>query len=550
MIKNNRPLKKQVIMNFLKYLEFNQEYKAQAAMEYLTTYGWSILLVAIALISLFELGIFNSNNFATSGSCIANGGYLCSDPVFATNGILTVLSGESFGQMTVIGTTCLTGTASPPPSSFNAIIPTTFNIGQTFSLEFYCSLPSNAIGENFSGSLWLQYNENGVKKQKVQMARITLSATVSGIVSEGNFPQNEYYIPVTIQNTQNIATPGNFQQMINITENNYVNYLSFNGNVANFEYVYQNGTIIPGWIESNNSGKLITWVKIVPQIQAQSSLTIYLALVANTINLLSRRGNTGIGEAPQLGSSWAEYDNGASVFPVYSNWQGPTSPSGWSYSNRYGSYTPIFNPGTNSGGGNLQMMDFGSFDSTAAIYQSPFTTSNVILESSYSYNAGTCGADDVGFGMYANAIGYGRAGADSPSALYGYYNSYEFYCGNKPAISYITAPGSTPPSTYAVAAGQDLQSSGFNYMFVQMPITTTGIMMNFVTNTGNIYQSPVYSGLTTSVLYSGPVSNTNSILYLGASTGGAYSYSYIYWFRIRAYPPNGIMPTATLGNVS
>ena len=39
---------------------------------------------------------------------------------------------------------------------------------------------------------------------------------------------------------------------------------------ANIEYFYANGTIIPAGIESNDSGKLITWVKTV-SIPAPSS---------------------------------------------------------------------------------------------------------------------------------------------------------------------------------------------------------------------------------------------------------------------------------------
>ena len=46
--------------------------KSQSAMEYLMTYGWSILVIAIILIALFQLGIFNSSNSAPripAGSC-------------------------------------------------------------------------------------------------------------------------------------------------------------------------------------------------------------------------------------------------------------------------------------------------------------------------------------------------------------------------------------------------------------------------------------------------------------------------------------------------
>jgi hypothetical protein len=47
-------------------------FKAQAAMEYLTTYGWAILIIAVVIVGLFELGLFNGSNYgsrAQAGGC-------------------------------------------------------------------------------------------------------------------------------------------------------------------------------------------------------------------------------------------------------------------------------------------------------------------------------------------------------------------------------------------------------------------------------------------------------------------------------------------------
>ncbi|MDE1823780.1 MAG: LamG domain-containing protein [Candidatus Micrarchaeota archaeon] len=46
--------------------------KSQSAMEYLMTYGWAILAIAIVMVSLYSIGIFNLGNLkptATPGSC-------------------------------------------------------------------------------------------------------------------------------------------------------------------------------------------------------------------------------------------------------------------------------------------------------------------------------------------------------------------------------------------------------------------------------------------------------------------------------------------------
>ncbi len=48
--------------------------KSQSAMEYLMTYGWAVLAIAIVIIALFQLGVFGGNNLtphSTAGACQA-----------------------------------------------------------------------------------------------------------------------------------------------------------------------------------------------------------------------------------------------------------------------------------------------------------------------------------------------------------------------------------------------------------------------------------------------------------------------------------------------
>ncbi len=50
----------------------NQSERLQSAMEYLMTYGWAILIIAVVLGALFQLGIFNASTFtpkAPPGAC-------------------------------------------------------------------------------------------------------------------------------------------------------------------------------------------------------------------------------------------------------------------------------------------------------------------------------------------------------------------------------------------------------------------------------------------------------------------------------------------------
>ena len=68
----------------IKNVDIVAKYKSQSAMEYLTTYGWTILIIAIIFLAFFELGIFNQGG---SNSCIAQSGFVCTNPVYGTNAI-------------------------------------------------------------------------------------------------------------------------------------------------------------------------------------------------------------------------------------------------------------------------------------------------------------------------------------------------------------------------------------------------------------------------------------------------------------------------------
>ena len=58
--------------------------KLQSAMEYLMTYGWAILIIAVVIGVLYALGIFNGSGFLGS-FCTAQTGYFCANPILSTN---------------------------------------------------------------------------------------------------------------------------------------------------------------------------------------------------------------------------------------------------------------------------------------------------------------------------------------------------------------------------------------------------------------------------------------------------------------------------------
>ncbi len=152
----------------------SKNFKLQSAMEYLMTYGWAILVIAIVLVALYALGVFNGSAFLHP-SCIASSGYICTNQTALPNGASNVLVGFSFGQNggssvynAIIGVAPQASGSSPAgfPTQIteNAICtkPCTLNAGNI--QQVYVLIPAsefnsgNAIGSQFSGYVWLNYS--------------------------------------------------------------------------------------------------------------------------------------------------------------------------------------------------------------------------------------------------------------------------------------------------------------------------------------------------------------------------------------------------------
>jgi hypothetical protein len=148
-------------------------------MEFLMTYGWSILIIAVVLGALFMMGVFGSST-AFGNACLANVGYLCKTSQLLMDGTLTFNFGQSTGsslynlQLACASTAASTGLPNPV-TAFNSISSTgsalpasntgnTIVNGQTMtvsSLPCYGAtgqpLSSPALGVGFSGYIWVNY---------------------------------------------------------------------------------------------------------------------------------------------------------------------------------------------------------------------------------------------------------------------------------------------------------------------------------------------------------------------------------------------------------
>jgi len=332
-------------------------------------------------------------------------------------------------------------------------------------------------------------------------------------------------VQVVLTNSQSKAT-GPYQQEIMVPGNQQYTSL-INSNWSNVLFEYQNGTEIPAWIESggaNTSASTTLWLKL-DSVPSLGTKTINMMILSQNASVLSPNGPTG--EAPSISPQWGQYDDGSLVFDVYANFQGTSLPTSWSLQG----FAQFL--GSQSTNGGVEIVANGRNSEGAVIYDNPFSENNVAIELSGMYDGA---ASDMGVGFFSSGP---SALADNynPSSLNGYYASYQF---EAPAAALMY-------NGQGLAAGSStLPSSGVNYLFTRTTITPTQIDMADKSQTSAPFQIAPSASLATVVSYSGPVSNANNVLYIGGATGGATSFQYVYWVRVRALPASGAMPSYTL----
>jgi hypothetical protein len=187
--------------------------RSQSAMEYLMTYGWAILIIAIALASLFSLGIFGGVGAIASSSCTTISGFQCAKPILYSSGTLIAGVGQIGQTITITGTACsINSTPSNLPINnlaSNVVLPS----GAIGQVQFQCPV----TGTQFTGYLWIKYtttsNPTPVVQEIAQVSApvVTTSSTVSsgGVCSASpntysSSSGNPYTVPVP-QNCGNVV---------------------------------------------------------------------------------------------------------------------------------------------------------------------------------------------------------------------------------------------------------------------------------------------------------------------------------------------------------
>ncbi|MCW1312356.1 MAG: hypothetical protein OH338_02920 [Candidatus Parvarchaeota archaeon] len=478
--------------------------RSQSALEYMMTYGWAILIIVIVAVILYSMGIFNPSSsvtftssgftpFTVSSSLCNNLGYkiaIIAGPIPDNANSLTISK---------VFLTSATG-ANTTTAAYTLTNPVTLKSGQTATI-LIPNVACSSAGIHYSLSASIQYSYSTTAGNVVE----NTTGTVAGTSIAGKPSVLTSYEPLTITNTQNTATPSPFQQMVNFTSSDpgwtSISTSNFGQNV---EFFYYNGTVIPSWLESYSSSNAIWWLKIAA-IPAGSSETVYVGFAPITTNLFN---NVNDGEAPQLSSTYAEYDTGFRVFNYYVNFNSTTLPQNWHYSLSSGSTCTIDNGVT----------------CTAPLFSSNYGCA--FIEYYYNLsNLGTKEAFDWGSGPFTQDV----------KALY-IQEGGGPYC--TPGPGYFNLLGVSGSTTLYGASGTYAIPDNIGYpSFSGFLNSTDGFVFQFNYNTFAITSGPVASSYFGKNWFAvGDVNDSSTPPF--------------YWFDIRNLPPNDIMPSVSFGSIA
>jgi len=315
------------------------------------------------------------------------------------------------------------------------------------------------------------------------------------------------------------ATPNPFQEMVAWNPSTYSTYES--STLSNVRFCSDSACATPldAWLESclnptacsSSSTSATAWVKLTSAISSGSSLTIYLVFEGTSVNFDSNYW----GEAPTLSGTYGQYDNGANVFNFYDNFAGTTlSGTKWQ--------TVLY------GGGSISVNNGLTISASSNTYNPMLVSKNKqspgVLDEDLSLSSEQT-AQSTPTIFYATTLPT-TSGGD-----YGFQTAYRFdwapYSSLFRSIADVTGSyaagttaGYTLPSTYniwsATWGATGSESFTFNYA------------SQYVWTDSHITYGSAYFG--TSGVQGGTVNE--------------------YWLRLRAVPPNNVMPASSFGTLT
>jgi len=336
-------------------------------------------------------------------------------------------------------------------------------------------------------------------------------------VGIGVIATNENTLSIPIVNYQYVDTPKPFQQLLQINLSNYPQLKGITSDLSNIYFSSDEAgqNKLYSWRETPASlTSMQTWWILLPNgIPAGETIIIYLKVSSSTA-----LDGVYTGEAPQLSSTYGQYDNGANVFTNYWNFSGTSLPA--SFTSRVSSDgTLTVNNGLTLGTGTS---DYPSY-------------SYIVSTTTYSPQL----AEFYISGVPTTPSGYGGVSTD-----------FGFSSSTSP-----TPIGSVNYNEFSSLIGGAIWSSGGSFYYQLLNNETLEASSGGALNNGvyGVYINPMvlYYNYTSELSASTAVTSNNYLL-LGISSVGSAAGSpasetiQVNWLRTRNYPPNGVMPVLQL----
>ena len=487
-------------------------------MEYLMTYGWAILVIAIVLAAMFELGVFRSPQASLPTECTAQSGFLCRTPVMNTTGNVLVTFGQSLGStIQVTGVGCSNSTAQPNFVGYSQSLAS----GQQISLTFECPSSGGNAGSSITGTLWIQYTKGSTPGLVSEVATFTAKVTTLGAVGSSGGGPVTGYVPITLSNQQSSGTSADFQQMIyyNPSSSQYTQYES--KNLSNIEFTTgepigtTGNTPLYAWIESNASTagtNTVIWINLGSStLSAEGGGSNTLVVYMNFLPTNSPVSAGYTGYAPELWCAsgcfqtfYAQNDIGPKVFNFYDNFTGGTLNSGlWSET---GSASYTVNNGLSVTGSSDNIWLYGKSSTTTGIVDMDIysaTSDYMQVRVGYSLSQGS-------YTNYDSVSDLGTSGTN-----------YQI----ESALGSFGITNSNLPAGLAVPY---IQSFGWPATASEVAYINYGTQ---ITGGNAAYTRSSSSYIDALITYAQPGSFTTKI----------------YWFRSRQAPPGDVMPSFAFG---
>ncbi len=484
-------------------------HKSQSALEYMMTYGWAILIIVIVAVILYSMGIFNPSSSVTPTSS-GFSPFVIQSVLCSSNGLVfSVVAGPTSSPVVQISKIYFTSAVGMNATSATYVLPSPVTLKSGASaLILIPDVKCKVVGTRFYTSGKIQYSYLSPAGNVVTNA----TGTIAGISS---LLKRTAYVPLTI--TSSTATSNPFQQMITVNMSKYKMYAS--PTLNNIEFTYSNGSIIPSWRENGttNSQVVVYWLKL----GSFTTVTVHMDFLPIGQNVLN---TVNTGEAPQLSSTYAEYDDGANVFIDYYNMQKPL----YEYYSQYYYCGPLsIASGTGPFGTQQPLLEVTGASTGCNSFIDLTTPSNVpanfIVTAIEEMPGGTNGA---GVGVISGSA----------------YNGYLFTLGSDSGADADLWKVSSSTTLNSLISGPIPANSGTWYSAEL--VFGSGSLSGYMA-AGSFVYLPDYT--TPAIRAEG-----STLIYTSFSGLDLFTAGDAYWALIvlYAYPPNDVMPSVSFGSVS